>query len=86
MVNHGLSTGGLFALVGMIYDRYHTREIAKLGGLCRRLPILAFMFVLFTFSSIGLPGLNGFAGEFSILQGMFERAFSAARRPCWRRN
>ena len=45
MVNHGLSTGGLFALVGMIYDRYHTREIAKFGGLCRRLPILTFMLV-----------------------------------------
>ena len=77
MINHGLSTGGLFALVGMIYDRYHTREIAKFGGLCRRLPILTFMMVLFTFSSIGLPGLNGFAGEFSILQGMFVRAFGA---------
>ncbi|HTU24299.1 MAG TPA: NADH-quinone oxidoreductase subunit M, partial [Pirellulales bacterium] len=78
MINHGLSTGGLFALVGMIYDRYHTREIVQLGGLCRRLPILTFMFVLFTFSSIGLPGLNGFPGEFTILQGMFVRAFSAA--------
>ncbi len=78
MVNHGLSTGGLFALVGMIYERYHTREIAKLGGLCRRLPILTFMFVVFTFSSIGLPGLNGFAGEFAILQGMFVRAWNAA--------
>ncbi len=79
MVNHGLSTGGLFALVGMVYDRYHTREIAKLGGLCRRLPILTFFFVLFTFSSIGLPGLNGFAGEFAILQGMFVRGFSPPR-------
>jgi NADH-quinone oxidoreductase subunit M len=78
MVNHGLSTGGLFALVGMIYDRYHTREIAKFGGICRRLPILTFFMVLFTFSSIGLPGLNGFAGEFAILQGMFVRAFNAA--------
>ncbi len=75
MVNHGLSTGGLFALVGMIYERYHTREIRKLGGLTRRTPYLAAMFVLFTFSSIGLPGLNGFAGEFLILAGMFQRAF-----------
>jgi len=78
MINHGLSTGGLFAIVGMIYDRYHTREIARFGGLCRRLPILTFMMVLFTFSSIGLPGLNGFAGEFAILQGMFVRAWNGA--------
>ncbi|HEX4146134.1 MAG TPA: NADH-quinone oxidoreductase subunit M [Pirellulales bacterium] len=81
MINHGLSTGGLFAVVGMIYDRYHTREIAKFGGICRRLPILTFMMVVFTFSSIGLPGLNGFAGEFAILQGMFVRAWSATPDP-----
>ncbi len=78
MVNHGLSTGGLFAVVGMIYDRYHTREISKLGGLAKRTPVLAFFMVLFTFSSIGLPGLNGFAGEFPILQGTFSRAWNAA--------
>jgi len=78
MINHGLSTGGLFAIVGMIYERYHTREIKALGGLCRRLPIITFFMVLFTFSSIGLPGLNGFAGEFLILQGMFQRAFTGA--------
>jgi NADH-quinone oxidoreductase subunit M len=75
MVNHGLSTGGLFAIVGMIYERYHTREISKLGGLTHRTPIIAFFFVLFTMSSIGLPGLNGFAGEFLILTGMFQRAW-----------
>jgi NADH-quinone oxidoreductase subunit M len=78
MINHGLSTGGLFALVGMVYDRYHTRQIHDLGGLARRLPLLAFFFVLFTLSSIGLPGLNGFAGEFLILIGMFQRAFTEA--------
>jgi NADH-quinone oxidoreductase subunit M len=78
MINHGLSTGGLFALVGMIYERYHTREIRDLGGLARRTPVLAFFFVLFTLSSIGLPGLNGFAGEFLILIGMFERAWTEA--------
>jgi NADH-quinone oxidoreductase subunit M len=78
MVNHGISTGGLFALVGMIYDRYHTREIADLGGLARRAPWLAFFMVLFTFSSIGVPGLNGFAGEFLILVGMFQRAWAEA--------
>jgi NADH-quinone oxidoreductase subunit M len=76
MVNHGISTGGLFAVVGMIYDRYHTREIADLSGLARRTPWLAFFMVLFTFSSIGVPGLNGFAGEFLILLGMFQRAWS----------
>ncbi|MCE9529450.1 MAG: NADH-quinone oxidoreductase subunit M [Planctomycetales bacterium] len=84
MVNHGLSTGGLFALVGMIYERYHTREIASFGGLARKLPILSLFMLLFTFSSIGLPGMNGFAGEFLILLGMFQRAWtgtSAALQP-----
>jgi len=76
LVNHGLSTGGLFAIVGMLYERYHTREIAQLGGLSRRLPWLAFFMVVFTFSSIGLPGLNGFAGELLILIGMFQRGFA----------
>jgi NADH-quinone oxidoreductase subunit M len=75
MINHGISTGGLFALVGMLYERYHTREISKLGGLSRKLPIMAAFMVLFTFSSIGVPGLNGFAGEIMILVGMFQRAF-----------
>jgi NADH-quinone oxidoreductase subunit M len=78
MINHGLSTGGLFAVVGMIYERYHTREISALGGLARRTPVLAFFFVLFTLSSIGLPGLNGFAGEFLVLAGMFQRAWTEA--------
>ena len=78
MVNHGLSTAGLFALVGMIYDRYHTREIKDLGGLARRTPLLAAFMVLFALSSLGLPGLNGFAGEFLLLLGMFQRAFAAA--------
>jgi NADH-quinone oxidoreductase subunit M len=78
MVNHGISTGGLFALVGMLYERYHTRQIADYGGLARRMPILAFFMLLFTFSSIGLPGLNGFAGEFLILLGAFQRAWTGA--------
>ena len=69
MINHGLSTGGLFALVGMIYERYHTRQIADLGGLARRTPMLAFFMLVLTLSSIGLPGLNGFAGEFLLLVG-----------------
>jgi NADH-quinone oxidoreductase subunit M len=81
MVNHGLSTGGLFACVGMLYERYHTREIAKLGGLAREVPILAFFMLVFTFSSIGLPGLNGFAGEFMILLGAFQRSWDSS--PAW---
>jgi NADH-quinone oxidoreductase subunit M len=78
MVNHGLSTGALFALVGMLYERYHTRQIADLSGLALRTPWLAFFMVLFTFSAIGVPGLNGFAGEFLILLGAFQRAWSDA--------
>jgi NADH-quinone oxidoreductase subunit M len=78
MINHGLSTGGLFAIVGMIYQRYHTRRIAELGGLAKRTPVLAFFLVVFTFSSIGLPGLNGFAGEFLLLTGMFQRGWQTS--------
>jgi NADH-quinone oxidoreductase subunit M len=79
MVNHGLSTGALFALVGMLYERYHTRTIHSLGGLARRMPVLAFFFVVITLSSIGLPGLNGFVGEFLVLAGMFQvsKAYAA---------
>lgn len=76
MINHGLSTGGLFAVVGMMYERYHTREISQLGGLARRTPLLATFMLLFAFSSIGLPGLNGFAGEFLLLLGMFQRGWA----------
>ena len=71
MVNHGLSTGALFLLVGMIYERRHTREIAELGGLQKAAPILAGFFMVVMLSSIGLPGLNGFVGEFLILIGSF---------------
>ena len=67
MVNHGLSTGALFLLVGMIYERRHTREISELKGLQKSAPIMAAVFTLVMFSSIGLPGLNGFVGEFLIL-------------------
>ena len=72
MVNHGLSTGALFLLVGMLYDRRHTRLIAEYGGLWRQMPIYAAFFLVVMFSSIGLPGLNGFVGEFLILLGTFE--------------
>jgi len=71
MVNHGVSTGALFLLVGWIYERRHTREIAKLGGLQKSAPIMAAVFTLVMLSSIGLPGLNGFVGEFLILLGLF---------------
>jgi len=71
MVNHGLSTGALFLLVGMIYERRHTRMIADFGGLSKVLPLFAAFFGIVTLSSIGLPGLNGFVGEFLILVGSF---------------
>jgi len=71
MVNHGLSTGALFLLVGMIYQRRHTREIAEFGGIARPMPVFAALFGLVALSSIGLPMLNGFVGEFLILLGSF---------------
>ena len=71
MLNHGLSTGALFLLVGMIYDRRHTRLIEEFGGLWKQLPIFSALLLVVTFSSIGLPGLNGFVGEFLILLGSF---------------
>ena len=72
MINHGLSTGGLFLIVGLIYDRRHTRQIAELGGLSKQMPIYATLFAIIMFSSMGLPGLNGFIGEFLILIGAFQ--------------
>lgn len=71
MVNHGLSTGALFLLVGMIYERRHTRLISELSGLQKPAPVLAAVFTVVMLSSIGLPGLNGFVGEFLILIGTF---------------
>ncbi|MSO87773.1 MAG: NADH-quinone oxidoreductase subunit M [Acidimicrobiia bacterium] len=71
MFNHGISTGALFLLVGMIYERRHTRDISSLKGLQKSAPILAAVFTLVMLSSIGLPGLNGFVGEFLILVGSF---------------
>jgi NADH-quinone oxidoreductase subunit M len=72
MVNHGLSTGALFLLVGMIYDRRHTRLIADFGGVAKVMPIFAAFFLVVSLSSIGLPGLNGFVGEFLALLGAFQ--------------
>ena len=78
MVGHGLSTGALFLLVGMIYERRHTREIADFGGIARVMPHFTFCFLITTFASIGLPGLSGFVGEFLILLGVFKVSKLAA--------
>src|SRR5262249_47437044 len=72
MINHGLSTGALFLLVGMIYERRHTRLITDFGGLWAVVPAFSAIFMLTVFSSVGLPGLNGFVGEFLILVGAFQ--------------
>lgn len=72
MLNHGLSTGALFLLIGMIYERYHTRSMKELGGLASRMPIWATFMVFFTMASVGLPGLNGFVSEFMCLLGAFQ--------------
>ena len=74
MVNHGISTGALFLLVGMIYERRHTRQIAELRGIQSVAPIFSAAFMIVMLSSIGVPGLNGFAGEFLILIGSFQSA------------
>ena len=75
MINHGLSTGALFLIVGMIYDRRHTRKIIDFGGLAKQIPIYSAFFMIVMLSSIGLPGLNGFIGEFLILIGAFKSTF-----------
>jgi NADH-quinone oxidoreductase subunit M len=70
-LNHGISTGGLFLIVGIVYERRHTREISEYAGLSKVMPVYAAIFLIMTMSSIGLPALNGFIGEFLILQGVF---------------
>src|SRR5438045_1396651 len=70
-LNHGISTGALFLIVGIVYERRHTREISEYGGLSKVMPVFAAIFLVMTMSSIGLPTLNGFIGEFLILQGVF---------------
>jgi NADH-quinone oxidoreductase subunit M len=72
MLNHGISTGGLFLIVGMLYERRHTRMIADFGGLAKVMPVFATFFMIITLSSIALPGTNGFVGEFLILLGAFK--------------
>lgn len=75
MVNHGLTTGGLFLLVGMLYDRRHTKRFEDFGGLAAVLPWFAVVFVFTSLASVGLPGLNGFVGEFLVLLGTFARGY-----------
>jgi len=74
MVNHGLSTGALFLMVGMLYERRHTREMSAFGGVWKVVPVLGALMLIVTLSSAGLPGLNGFVGEFTILLGSFGSA------------
>ena len=71
MINHGITSGALFMLVGFLYDRRHTRRISDFGGLKKSMPLYAGIFLFTSFASIGLPGLNGFVGEFMILMGSF---------------
>jgi NADH-quinone oxidoreductase subunit M len=71
MINHGISTGALFLIVGIIYERRHTRMIADFGGLSQNMPVFAVVFLIMTLSSIGMPALNGFIGEYMVLQGVF---------------
>jgi NADH-quinone oxidoreductase subunit M len=75
MINHGLSTGALFLLVGILYERRHTRMIAEYGGLSAIMPVYSTLFLIITLSSIGLPTLNGFIGELTILIGAFNRTW-----------
>ncbi|MFL6374655.1 MAG: NuoM family protein [Pyrinomonadaceae bacterium] len=83
MLNHGISTGALFLLVGFIYERRHTREITQFGGLANVMPIYATLFVITTMSSIGLPFLNGFVGEFLIMLGSFTGHALSAQSVNW---
>jgi len=75
MLNHGVSTGALFLLVGLVYERRHNRMIAEYGGIAKVMPLYATFFLIITMSSIGLPTLNGFIGEFTILIGVFNHSW-----------
>ncbi|MEO1449424.1 MAG: NADH-quinone oxidoreductase subunit M, partial [Bacteroidota bacterium] len=81
MVNHGIATGGLFLLVGMIYDRRHTREIKDFQGIAKQMPRFAFLFLITVMASVGLPGLNGFVGEFMVLIGSYQSEIIAGVFP-----
>jgi NADH-quinone oxidoreductase subunit M len=77
-INHGISTGMLFLIVGVVYERRHTREIAEYGGLLKVMPVFAFVFLITALSSMGMPPLNGFIGEITILQGAYQMSFTWA--------
>jgi len=81
MINHGLSTAALFLLIGVIYERYHTRKLTDYGGMARRLPYFGFFLVFIALSSVGLPGLNGFVGEALCFLGIMEQEVKAGRGP-----
>jgi NADH-quinone oxidoreductase subunit M len=83
MLAHGISTGGLFLIVGMLSDRRHTRLITEFGGLKSVMPRLVAAFLLITLASVALPGMNGFVGEFLILLGSFNGLFDPARAPIY---
>jgi NADH-quinone oxidoreductase subunit M len=80
MINHGLSTGALFLLIGMLYERYHTRDLGAFGGMARRMPLFGALLVFACLSSAGLPGLNGFVGEFLCLAGVADYEASFGHR------
>ena len=81
MLNHGLSTGALFFLIGMMYERYHTRDMNVIGGLASKMPVWSFFMVFFVLASVGLPGLNGFVSEFMCLIGTFTSTASNVQWP-----
>ncbi len=81
MINHGLSTGALVLLVGMLYERYHTRKMDEYGGMGSKLKLLSVFMVFICMSSVGLPGLNGFWGELSVLIGMYGAETLKSRPP-----
>src|SRR5690606_17551155 len=74
MLSHGIVSAALFLCVGVVYDRMHTREIKAYGGLVHRMPIYAFVFMVFTMANVGLPGTSGFVGEFLTLMGAFGKS------------
>jgi NADH-quinone oxidoreductase subunit M len=78
MVSHGIVSGALFLCVGIVYDRMHSREIATYGGLVNRMPLYAFVFMVFTMANVGLPGTSGFVGEFMTLIGTFKVSIPTA--------
>ncbi|MFO0856045.1 MAG: NADH-quinone oxidoreductase subunit M [Phycisphaerales bacterium] len=83
MINHGLSTGALFLLIGMIYERYHTRSMKELGGLGGKMPIWSTFMVFFVMASVGLPGLNGFVSEFMCMMGTFQASSALGSSNLW---